>query len=94
MTQHEAFLELAASAIDFELTIPEQEALDSHLRACAACLAVARDYRWAAAVLAALVARVEPLGPASSITRALWAPIRQPGRPGGGAPPRWTGHRG
>jgi len=37
MTTHEQFLELAAAAIDFELSPSERTALDAHLADCIAC---------------------------------------------------------
>ena len=45
MTTHDRFEQLAAAAIDFDLTDLEREQLDEHLAGCPACRATAGAYR-------------------------------------------------
>ena len=45
MTTHVRFEQLAAAAIDFDLTRAEREQLDAHLAGCPACRATAGAYR-------------------------------------------------
>ena len=52
MTIHEGFLELAATAIDFELEPEERAELDRHLAGCDSCRRTAAAYREDAATVA------------------------------------------
>jgi hypothetical protein len=54
MMAHRSAIDLAASAVDFELTPDERRRLDDHLRDCPSCRAVASDLRRDAAALASL----------------------------------------
>ncbi len=65
MTTHEAFLELAAATIDFDLDADVREELDLHLAECEACRRTATAYRDDAV---AITSGVEPrLSPARSV---------------------------
>jgi putative zinc finger protein len=52
MSIHDAFLELAAASIDFELDDDEQAELDRHLAGCEACQRAAAGFRDDAAMIA------------------------------------------
>src|SRR5262245_34491541 len=57
MPVHERFLELAATAIDFDLTPPEAAELERHLAACVDCRRSAAAMRQDARVIAAMPVR-------------------------------------
>jgi anti-sigma factor RsiW len=69
MTTHDLYEDLAAAAIDFELTAVDQATLDRHLDACAACQAAAAAYRADAAVLRAMASRARRPVPSGSEPR-------------------------
>nr|MBA2558051.1 zf-HC2 domain-containing protein [Chloroflexota bacterium] len=62
---HGPFRELLARRLDEHLAPPETEALNRHLRTCAACASVDRDYRETRHLLRAL--------PDATPPRDLWA---------------------
>ncbi len=71
---HGRFLDLAAAAIDFELTSAEQAELEGHLATCTAC------DRWAGAVRADALALGRPLtvAPSRRVDDAVHAEIARP----------------
>ena len=82
MLDHERFLELAAAAIDFELSAAESADLARHLASCASCRRTAHALREEARLIAALpvrsvaVERSPRLLAAALRTRTRIAPLR------------------
>ncbi len=77
MTAHDRSLELAATAIDFELTAPERHALAEHLAGCQRCRAQADALRADARRSAAPAgARLSPATSSAILARVLRSPTQ------------------
>jgi hypothetical protein len=76
MIRHDAFLELAAAAIDFELSRAERSRLEAHLATCAACRRSAGALLADARALAALPVATLPARRADRLLATVLAPPR------------------
>ncbi|HEV8697176.1 MAG TPA: zf-HC2 domain-containing protein [Candidatus Limnocylindrales bacterium] len=77
MTAHDRFLELAATAIDFELTAPERDALAEHLSDCQRCRAQVDALRADARRIAAPAgARLSPATSSAILARVVRSPAQ------------------
>lgn len=68
---HDAYLELAATAVDFELTPREQASLDEHLGGCPSCRRLAALIRADAHAIATLPAYVLPVHAYTRLSRRM-----------------------
>jgi hypothetical protein len=84
MSEHTRAQELAATALDFELTPDEREELERHLTACAACRAVQTDLDTIQRVMADLPAEDAP----AELRRRILHPDTAPTR--SHSPSRWA----
>lgn len=84
MNEHARAQELAASALDFELTADEREELDRHLEACRTCRAVQADLHDLQLAMADLPAQDAP----TELRRRILHPGSEPARPS--PPRRWA----